>query len=106
MDDSKYKEGKVKMIVVCALITTVEGKGDEYQESFKRVATKVHKDAGVITYVLHRKIDNPDQFFVFEQYEDEKAVKYHTSTEHFNTYRQEIADIVKDRQVGFYREVI
>ena len=94
------------MIVICALITTVEGKGDEYQEKFRGLAEKVRKDPGAITYVLHRMIDDPDKFFVFEQYEDEEAIKYHSSTEHFKAYRQETADIVKDRQVGFYREVV
>ena len=93
------------MIVVCAIITTIKGKGDEYQEKFKELAAKVRKDPGAITYVLHRNINNPDQFFVFEQYENQEAVNYHTSTEHFNAYRQENADIVKDTQVGFYHEV-
>ena len=94
------------MIVICALITTLEGKGDEYQEKFKGLAAKVRKDPGAITYVLHRKIDDPDQFFVFEQYENEDAMKYHASTEHFKTYRQETTDIIKDRKVGFYHEVV
>ena len=94
------------MVVICALVTTVEGKGDEYQEIFKRLAAKVRKEPGAITYVLHRNIDNPDQFFVFEQYENEEAIKYHASTEHFKAYRQETADIIKGRQVGFYREVV
>jgi quinol monooxygenase YgiN len=94
------------VIAICALINTVEGKGDEYQEKFKWLAAKVRKDPGAITYVLHRKIDDPDQFFVFEQYEDEDAIKYHTSTEHFKAYREDTADIVKGRQVGLYREVV
>ena len=94
------------MIVICALITIVEGKGDEYQEKFKELAPKVRKDPGAITYVLHRNIDDPDQFFVFEQYENEEAIKYHGSTEHFKAYRQATGDIVKDRQISFYRQVV
>ncbi|MDD4876321.1 MAG: putative quinol monooxygenase [Dehalococcoidales bacterium] len=94
------------MIVICALITTVEGKGDEYQEKFQGLAAKVRKDPGAITYALHRKLDNPDQFFVFEQYENEEAIKYHAATEHFQAYRQETAGLVKDRLIGRYSEVI
>ena len=94
------------MIVICALITAVEGKGDEYQEKFKGLAAKVRKEPGAITYVLHRMIDDPDKFFVFEQYENEEAIKYHGSTEYFKAYRQATADIVKDRQIGLYREVV
>ncbi|MBN1685552.1 MAG: antibiotic biosynthesis monooxygenase [Spirochaetales bacterium] len=94
------------MVVICALITCFEGKGGEYLENFKGLAPKVRKDPGAITYVIHRKTDDPDQFFVFEQYEDEDAVKYHSSTEHFKAYRQKIAALVKERQIGFYHEVV
>ena len=94
------------MIAICALITVAEGKGDEYQEKFKGLAPKVRQDPGAITYVLHRSIDNPDQFFVFEQYEDREAIKYHGSTDHFKAYREETKDLVVDRTVGLYNEVV
>ena len=94
------------MIIISAIITVVEGKGDEYIEKFSELAPKVRKDPGAITYVLHRHIDNPDQFFVFEQYEDRDAITYHGSTDHFKAYREETADLVKDRQIGFYNEVV
>ena len=94
------------MIVICARITIAKGKGDEYLEKFKELAPKVRKDPGAITYVLHRNIDDPDQFFVFEQYENREAIKHHASTEHFKAYRRETDAIVEDRQVGFYHEVV
>ena len=93
------------MIIISAIITIVEGKGDEYQKKFIELAPKVRNDPGAITYVLHRNIDNPDQFFVFEQYESRDAIDYHSSTEHFKAYRQETADLVVDRQIGLYHEV-
>ena len=94
------------MVVVCALITVAKGKGNEYQEKFKGLAAKVRKDPGTITYVLNRSMEDPDKFFVFEQYENEEALKYHASTEHFQAYRKETADLVKDRDVSFYQEVV
>lgn len=94
------------MIIISAIITVVDGKGDEYIENFKGLAPKVRKDPGAITYVLHRNIDDPNQFFVFEQYEDRKAVAYHGSTDHFKAYREATAGIVKERQIGFYHEVV
>jgi quinol monooxygenase YgiN len=93
------------MIVISAIITVAEGKGDEYQQFFKELAPKVRSDPGAITYVLHRNIKDPNEFFVFEQYEDEKAIEYHTSTDHFKTYREATADLVVDRRIGLYHEV-
>ena len=71
------------MIVVSAMITIAEGKGDEYVAHFAKLAPLVRKDPGCLTYVLHRKIGSPDQFFVFEQYESEDAIKHHSATPHF-----------------------
>ena len=93
------------MIVIVAMITTFDDQGDAYQKSFKELAAKVREDPGVITYVLHRMIDNPSKFFVFEQYEDDEAIKFHGSTLHFKEYRKTTAHMVKDRDVGFYHEV-
>ena len=88
------------MIVVRAMITVAEGKGDEYVAHFTKLAPQVRRDRGCITYVLHRMIGNPDKFFVFEQYEDEEAIKLHSSTPHFLAYRQATAHLVTGREVG------
>jgi quinol monooxygenase YgiN len=93
------------MIVIAAMITTFDDQGDAFQKSFKKLAAKVRKDPGVITYVLHRMINNPSKFFVFEQYEDEEAIKLHASTPHFKEYRKIAANMVKDRDVGLYHQV-
>ena len=93
------------MIVIAAIITTYDDQGDAFQQSFQELAERVRKDPGVITYTLHRMINNPSKFFVFEQYEDEAAIKLHTSTSHFQEYRKKVAHMVKDRDVGLYHEV-
>lgn len=80
-------------------MTTYEGKGDEYQENIKELAVKVRKDPGTIRYVVHRLIDDPSKFFVYEQYENEEAVKLHGSTPHFKEYRKLTANVIKEREV-------
>jgi quinol monooxygenase YgiN len=79
------------MIVVSAMIGIAEGKGDEYAAEFARLAPLVRRDPGCLTYVLHRMIGSPDRFFVFEQYEDEAAIKYHVSTPHTGLPREDRA---------------
>jgi len=93
------------MIIIAAMITTYDDQGDAFQKSFTKLAAQVRKDPGVITYVLHRMINNSSKFFVFEQYENEEAIKLHGSTPHFKEYRKIAAHMVKDREVGLYREV-
>ena len=94
------------MIVVSAMITIAEGKGDEYVAEFAKLAPQVRKDPGCRTYVMHRMIGSPDQFFVFEQYADEEAIKYHGSTPHFLAYRQVTAHLVKAREIGRWEVIV
>jgi quinol monooxygenase YgiN len=88
------------MIVVSAMITIAEGKGDEYLTHFEKLAPLVRRDPGCLTYVLHRMMGNGDQFFVFEQYADEEAIRHHGATPHFLAYRQATAHLVTGREVA------
>jgi len=94
------------MIVVSAMITVAEGKGDEYVAEFAKLAPQVRRDPGCLTYVLHRMIGNPDRFFVFEQYADEDAIKYHSATPHFLAYRQITAHLVTGRDVSRWQVTV
>ena len=51
-------------------------------------------------------IGSPDRFFVFEQYEDENAIKYHASTPHFLAYREKTAHLVKSRDIGRWQVTV
>ena len=65
------------MIVVSAMITIAEGKGDEYAAHFAKLAPLVRKDPGCLTYVLHRKIGSPvDQLLLACFHYDPKSGKY------------------------------
>ncbi len=58
------------MVVLTAIAIAAEGKGDDIEREFKKLAPKVLKDPGVITYTIHRAVDNPNKFLVYEQYEN------------------------------------
>ena len=94
------------MIVVTAILRTVEGRGDEFEQEFKKLAPKVLNDPGAITYVLNRGINDPNKFFVYEKYESQEALKYHGSTPHFQEFSKAIAAILGGRaEVELYNEV-
>jgi quinol monooxygenase YgiN len=94
------------MIVVAAKLKTVEGKGDELEQEFRKLAPKVLKDPGTISYVVHRKADASNEFFVYEKYESMEALKLHGSTEHFKEFSKSIASLLDGRpEVGIYNEL-
>ena len=94
------------MIVLCAMLKTVDGKGDEVEEEFKKLVPKVLNDPGTITYVIHRGIDDPNKFFVYEKYEDRDALRAHSRTEHFKEFGRATASMFSGRpEIGLYNEV-
>jgi quinol monooxygenase YgiN len=94
------------MIVVAAKLKAVEGKGDELEQAFRKLMPKVLKDPGTISYVVHRKVDASNDFFVYEKYESMEALKLHGSTEHFKEFSKAIASLLDGRpEFGIYNEL-
>ncbi len=95
------------MVVVTAVIKVVDGKGKEFESEFRKLALKVRKDPGAITYVLHCHAENPNQYFVYEKYEDDEAFKYHSSTPHIRKFFEIITPIMAGSpELNLYQEVI
>ena len=94
------------MIILTAVLTTVDGRGDEVEAKFKELVPKVLNDPGAITYAVHRAVDNPNKFLVYERYEDEEAFKYHGGTDHFKEFGRSTREMFAARaEVQFYKVV-
>jgi quinol monooxygenase YgiN len=74
------------MIVVMAVTEVKAGKGDDFIKEYRQALPKVLKDPGAIAYILHRDLKNPDKFYFYEKYADQKAVDYHVTTAHFKAF--------------------
>jgi quinol monooxygenase YgiN len=95
------------MVVLTAIFQAAEGKGDDIEREFKKLTPKVLKDPGAITYAIHRAVDNPNKFLVYEQYESQDAFKYHQQTEHFKAYRQATRGMfIGQTEITFYNKVV
>jgi quinol monooxygenase YgiN len=74
---------EVIMVIITASIKAKEGQGDEMEKAIKKLAPKFCSDPGCKMYTVHRNLENPDQFFFYEQYDDEAAVTYHMASSTF-----------------------
>jgi quinol monooxygenase YgiN len=92
------------MIVLVAVIKIVEGKGEEFEREWRKIALKVRKDPGTVTFVLHREVKNPNKFLVYEKYESDEALKYHNST-YFNWFSKTVGPILADMEASLCQEV-
>jgi quinol monooxygenase YgiN len=94
------------MIVLAVVFKVVDGKGEEFESEFRKLALKVRKDPGAITYALNRHVENPNQYLVYEKYDDEEALKYHGSTPHFQEFFNNITPMMAGPvEVNRYQEI-
>jgi autoinducer 2-degrading protein len=95
------------MITIAALIKVKEGKGDEAEKEFRKMVSEVRaKELGNLKYLVHRSIDDPTRFFIYEIYKDEEAIKAHTSTPHFRNMFSTLDPLMDGSpNVGHYQEI-
>jgi len=94
------------MIVVAAKIKTAEGKGDEFEQEFRKLAPKVLNDPGTIAYVLHSSVKDPTLFLVYEKYESQEALKQHGETPHFKEFFKATGPMMGGRpEIELYNEI-
>lgn len=95
------------MIVLTAIIKAAEGKGDTIEAEFKKLVPKVLKDPGTLGYAVHRAVDDPNKFLVYEMYENREALTYHGQTEHFKALGQATRGMYTGRtEITFWNKVV
>jgi quinol monooxygenase YgiN len=81
--------------VVTATCTAAEGKADELQALLTGMLEPTRSEPGCHTYVLHRAVDDPSTFMVYEVYEATSAFEAHTKTPHFADLLAKLPDLVQ-----------
>jgi (4S)-4-hydroxy-5-phosphonooxypentane-2,3-dione isomerase len=95
------------MVIVTAKMRLQPDKVDEFLEAYRWMKPQVLNDPGAIQYSLHRSAENPAEFMMYEQYENEEAFAYHMSTEHCRTLVERIDPLMAlPVQVASWVEVI
>src|SRR5215212_138812 len=67
--------------VVVAKWTTREGEADKVEEAIRKLTPLSREEPGNLFYQAHRDPENPNLFFLYEQYVDEDGFKGPPSTD-------------------------
>jgi quinol monooxygenase YgiN len=83
------------VITVLFYMTVNEGRDNEFAELAKEMMRSTRsRDAGCITYAIHREIDAPRKFVLYEQWRDEDAINAHLA--------RLMSEIGRERFVAFF----
>ena len=106
-DEIVFKEFNKRMLIGTAILRAIEGKEDELEKEFCKLIPSVRKEQGTLTYVVHRALDDPQKFFVYEKYQDKEALTYHASTPHLKEFFNTVSGMLEGRaEISFFREIV
>jgi quinol monooxygenase YgiN len=73
-------------VVILALLHAKAGKEDEVGRRLSALVSATRQEPGAVTYDLHRSIDDPALWFVYEIYRSEEAVAAHMATPYLQSF--------------------
>ena len=74
------------MLTVIATMPIKEGKMDEALQEVKGLLVNVAKEQGTVLYSVNVDTANPNTLVVVEQYTDQDALDFHSSTPYFKEF--------------------
>ena len=92
--------------VVAAIWKAKEGQADTVLRVIEKMTPLSRKEPGCLFYQAHRSPDNPNVFFLYEQYKDAAGYEAHMATSHFEQYvRGEAIPNLESRERAFYETI-
>ncbi len=71
---------------------------------FQKLQEASRQEPGCLMYNVHRHVDDPRRFFIYEQYRDAQALEAHRNSPHFQEYAvKELRKIGERQQGDLYR---
>ncbi len=79
-----------------------EGMAEEVQELLLTNVTRIREgERGNLAFAVHRSMDDPNEFWLYETWESLGAVEAHESGPEFQAYKQKLRPMVEGDSVIF-----
>ena len=90
--------------VVTAKWRAHPGKADRLREVIEEMTLPSRSEPACLFYQAQRSAEDPDLFFLYEQYADEAGYQSHMDSEHFTRLvkQEAIPELLADRERAFY----
>lgn len=89
--------------VVAALWRAKKGQEETIARVIEKMTPLSKQEPGCLFYQAHRSKDDPQLFFLYEQYVNEAGYEAHMATPHFEQYvRGEAIPNLESRERAFY----
>jgi quinol monooxygenase YgiN len=94
-------------VVVVAHYRAQAGADDEVAALLADYSALVRAEPGCAGFSAHRGREDPQDFVLFEHYQDQAAFDQHVASEHYAAIaRDKIRPLLESREVAFYGEAL
>lgn len=95
------------MVVVAAKLKAQPGKEKDVEKELCKLVEYVrNEEPGTLTYLCHRGMSDPTQFFFYERYMDSEALARHSSSARFQQVFQIVGPLLEGPpSIEMYEEV-
>ena len=81
-----------------------QGEEERVAEALRSMVPPTEAEPGCVHYRVHRSVDEPRRFFLFEEYVDEAGLEAHMGSEHFERHvLGEAVPLLESRERLAYR---
>jgi quinol monooxygenase YgiN len=81
------------------------GLDDDVARILGALTPLARSEPGCLAFAAHRSLENPLQFFIYECYVDEEAVREHRESPHFAHYAIEAMSLLEKREHVVYEPI-
>ncbi len=85
--------------IINARITVNPEAIDQFLSYAQVIVLASNLEQGCLVYNLYQEVGIPSSFIFYEEYENQEAVDFHNSTNHFKTFIGQITEILEGSPV-------
>ena len=82
------------MIIVSGTVAIKAGRRDAAVRVAQTMVAATVKEPGCLRYRFYADLDDPDTFFLYEEWESEEALATHFQTEHMRAFQAELPGLL------------
>jgi quinol monooxygenase YgiN len=82
------------MIILGVTLPINPDRRAEAVEIALRMVAETHKETGCLAYTFHSPLNDPNTFFVYEEWETPESLDGHNKSEHMQVFQAAIGDVL------------
>ncbi|MDP9122487.1 MAG: antibiotic biosynthesis monooxygenase [Acidobacteriota bacterium] len=89
------------MYVVDVIYKIQAGHEAEAEDYLRQLAVATRREPGNLMYLVHRSVDDPGRFLIYEQYRSHADLEFHRTQDYFERYATNgLRSIAESKTIG------